>query len=99
MNHKEKKFMLHKTIDLSTLKKTLLKKENRISSVFEPRYSALSSKRSAFIPSVDSVLNGPRRKRYPLIALNTQRSMGTARHILSQRVIAGSLVINPPYKP
>ena len=91
--------MSHKKNSLSTPQKVLLKRESRMTTAFKPRYSALSTKRSAFIPSVDSVLNGPRRKRYPLIALNTQRSMGAARHILSQRVIAGSLVINPPYKP
>ena len=85
--------------DLSILKKTILKQQSRQMRVFDAKFSFLHMERSTFDPSVDTILNGPRRKRYPLIALTTQRSMGTARHILSQRVIAGSLVINPPYKP
>ena len=90
---------MSKSFDLSILKKTLLKQQLREARVFDAKFSFLNTKRSSFDPNVDSILNGPRRKRYPLIALTTQRSMGTARHILSQRVIAGSLVINPPYKP
>ena len=88
-----------KNFDLSILQNTLLKKNLRRERRFGIQFSFLSSKRSGFDPNVDSILNGPRRKRYPLMALTTQRSMGTVRHILSQRVLAGSFVINPPYKP
>ena len=85
--------------DLSILRRTLLKNPFGMSEKYGLRPSFLSSERSAFTPDVDSILNGPRRKRYPLIALTTQRSMGPARHTLSQRVVAGTFFINPPYKP
>jgi hypothetical protein len=44
------------------------------------------------------VLQGQRGVRYPLIALTTQRSMGPARHALSQKVVGGTMVIHPPYE-
>ena len=59
----------------------------------------IASMRSEFCPKTNSILNGLRQKRYPLIALNTQRSMGPARHILSQKIVAGTFSVDPPYKP
>ncbi len=44
------------------------------------------------------VLQGQRTVRYPLIALTTQRSMGPTRHVLSQKVVGGTMVIHPPYE-
>ena len=44
------------------------------------------------------VLQGQRGVRYPLIALTTQRSMGPARHALSQKVVGGTMVIHPPFE-
>lgn len=43
------------------------------------------------------VLQGQRGVRYPLIALTTQRSMGPARHALSQKVVGGTMTIHPPF--
>ena len=43
------------------------------------------------------VLQGQRGIRYPLIALTSQRSMGPSRHILSQKVVGGTMVIHPPF--
>jgi hypothetical protein len=43
------------------------------------------------------VLQGQRGVRYPLIALTTQRSMGPFRHVLSQKVVSGTMVIHPPF--
>ena len=60
---------------------------------------ALATKKTRFKQNNISILNGPRTKRYPLIALTTQRSMGPSRHILSQRVVAGTMVVSPPYQP
>ena len=59
----------------------------------------LASEKSEFEPNTISILNGRRTKRYPLIALTTQRSMGPARHVLSQRVVAGTFVVDAPYNP
>ena len=83
------------TIDLANFRKTLLKKQETVPSV----HSIVSSMRSEFCPTTSTILNGIRRKRYPLIALNTQRSMGPARHILSQKIVAGTFSVDPPYKP
>ncbi len=44
------------------------------------------------------VLQGQRGVRYPLIALTTQRSMGPMRHVLSQKVVGGTMVIHPPFE-
>lgn len=44
------------------------------------------------------VLQGQRGLRYPLIALTTQRSMGPARHALSQKVVGGTMTIHPPFE-
>ena len=44
------------------------------------------------------VLQGQRGVRYPLIALTTQRSMGPTRHVLSQKVVGGTMVIHPPFE-
>ena len=44
------------------------------------------------------VLQGQRGVRYPLMALTTQRSMGPARHALSQKVVGGTMVIHPPFE-
>jgi hypothetical protein len=60
---------------------------------------SLAANKSTFAPNTISILNGRRTKRYPLIALTTQRSMGPARHILSQRVVAGTMVVSAPYNP
>jgi hypothetical protein len=46
-----------------------------------------------------TVLNGVRGIRYPFLALMTRRSMGPARHVLSQKVVAGTMTVHPPYKP
>ena len=59
----------------------------------------LASKRSAINPQTSSFLHGYRIKRYPLLALTTQRSMGPSRHILSQRVVAGTMTVSPPLTP
>ena len=50
-------------------------------------------------PNTSSVLHGFHAMRFPLIALNTRRSMGPARHILSQMVVAGTMTVHPPYNP
>ena len=60
---------------------------------------SLANEKSDFDMNTISILNGRRTKRYPLMALTTQRSMGPARHILSQRVVAGTFVVNAPYNP
>jgi len=44
------------------------------------------------------VLQGQRGVRFPLIALTSQRSMGPSRHVLSQKVVGGTMVIHPPYQ-
>ena len=44
------------------------------------------------------VLQGQRGIRFPLIALTSQRSMGPSRHVLSQKVVGGTMVIHPPFK-
>ena len=62
-------------------------------------FSPLSIGRSSIEPTQTSVLHGRHVKRYPLIALTTQRSMGPSRHILSQMVVAGTMVVHPPYNP
>ena len=62
-------------------------------------FSPLSMGRSSIEPTQTSVLHGRHVKRYPLIALTTQRSMGPYRHILSQMVVAGTMVVHPPYNP
>jgi len=59
----------------------------------------LAAKRSAINPQTSSFLHGYRVKRYPLMALTTQRSMGPSRHILSQRVVAGTMTVSPPLTP
>jgi hypothetical protein len=59
----------------------------------------LANKKSELEPNTISILNGRRTKRYPLMALTTQRSMGPARHVLSQRVVAGTFVVDAPYNP
>ena len=59
----------------------------------------LALEKSTLEPKTISILNGRRTKRYPLIALTTQRSMGPARHVLSQRVVAGTFVVDAPYNP
>ena len=59
----------------------------------------LACEKSKFEPNTISILNGRRTKRYPLIALTTKRSMGPARHVLSQRVVAGTFVVDAPYNP
>ena len=59
----------------------------------------LAAKRSAINPQTSSFLHGYRIKRYPLLALTTQRSMGPSRHILSQRVVAGTMTVSPPLTP
>ena len=46
-----------------------------------------------------TVLNGARSIRYPFLALTTRRSMGPARHVLSQKVVAGTMTVHPPYQP
>ena len=46
----------------------------------------------------EDVLQGQRGVRYPLIALTTQRSMGPTRHVLSQKVVGGTMVIHPPFE-
>jgi len=61
--------------------------------------TVLASKRSAINPQTNSFLHGYRVKRYPLMALTTQRSMGPSRHILSQRVVAGTMTVSPPLTP
>ena len=43
------------------------------------------------------LLRGKRAIRYPLISLTTQREMGPYRHVLSQKVVAGTMAIHPPY--
>jgi hypothetical protein len=50
-------------------------------------------------PQTSSVLCGQRVRRYPFIALTTQRSMGPYRHILSQMVVAGTMTVQPPFIP
>ena len=60
---------------------------------------SLAAKKSNLAPNTISILNGLRTKRYPLIALTTRRSMGPARHIISQRVVAGTMVVRAPYNP
>ena len=62
-------------------------------------YGGLAIEKSDIEPNTISILNGRRTKRYPLIALTTQRSMGPARHVLSQRVVAGTFVVDAPYNP
>ncbi|MAA78045.1 MAG: hypothetical protein CL916_02210 [Deltaproteobacteria bacterium] len=59
----------------------------------------LAAEKSEFETNTISILNGRRTKRYPLIALTTHRSMGPARHVLSQRVVAGTFVVDAPYNP
>ena len=59
--------------------------------------SLLADEKSHIRPQTQTILNGYRAKRYPLMALNTQRSMGPYRHILSQRVVAGTMTVHPPY--
>ena len=59
----------------------------------------LASEKSQQEPNTISILNGRRTKRYPLMALTTQRSMRPARHVLSQRVVAGTFVVDAPYNP
>ena len=61
--------------------------------------SPLARGRSSMKPNQTSVLHGHHAKRYPLIALTTQRSMGPSRHILSQMVVAGTMTVHPPYNP
>ena len=50
-------------------------------------------------PNTSSVLHGIHAVRFPLMALTTRRSMGPARHILSQMVVAGTMTVHPPYNP
>ena len=45
------------------------------------------------------VLRGSRNFKFPLIALNSGSMTKRARHILSQRVIAGTMNVQPPFVP
>jgi hypothetical protein len=45
------------------------------------------------------VLHGVRTFKFPLIALNSGSMTKRARHILSQRVIAGTMNVQPPFVP
>jgi hypothetical protein len=45
------------------------------------------------------VLRGQREFMYPLIALNSEAMTKRARHTLSQRVIAGTMDVQPPFVP
>jgi len=45
------------------------------------------------------LLQGKRGIRFPLISLSTQRDMGPYRHALSQKVVGGTMVVHPPFKP
>jgi hypothetical protein len=79
-------------------------KRSPLSDLYRVWYSSglddsLAANKSSFTPNTISILNGLRTKRYPLIALTTRRSMGPARHILSQRVVAGTMVVNAPFNP
>ena len=52
-----------------------------------------------FLPKQQKdVLRGERGTRYPLICLTTQRTMGPSRHVLSQKVVGGSMSIHPPFE-
>ena len=52
-----------------------------------------------FLPKQQKdILRGKRGTRYPLICLTTQRTMGPSRHVLSQKVVGGSMSIHPPFE-
>ena len=39
---------------------------------------------------------GERQFGWPLLALNAKRELGRVRHALSQRVVAGTMIVTPP---
>lgn len=45
------------------------------------------------------LLHGERQFGWPLMALRTQFEMGKVRHALSQRVVAGTMTVFPPFVP
>lgn len=46
-----------------------------------------------------SILHGIHAIRFPFIALNAERQLKNKRHVLAQRVIAGTMTIKPIYDP
>jgi hypothetical protein len=46
-----------------------------------------------------SVLHGLHVIRFPFMAMNAERQLKHKRHVLSQRVVAGTMTINPLYDP
>jgi len=49
--------------------------------------------------SRDNILYGERGLKWPLMALRTQMNLGPARHALAQMVVAGEMVVFPPFAP
>lgn len=45
------------------------------------------------------LLHGERSFGWPLMALRTRCDMGQVRHALSQRVVAGTMTVFPPFVP
>jgi len=46
----------------------------------------------------EDVLKGQRGIRFPLISLTSEKEMQMFRHLLSQKVVGGTMVIHPPYQ-
>ena len=47
----------------------------------------------------ENILFGERGLKWPLMALRTQMDLGPARHALAQMVVAGEMVVFPPFVP
>ena len=62
------------------------------------RLGQMSQVRSFALKHHD-VLRGSRNFKFPLIALNSGSMTKRARHVLSQRVIAGTMNVQPPFVP
>ncbi len=49
--------------------------------------------------SRDNILFGERGLKWPMMALRTQMELGPCRHALAQMVVAGEMVVFPPFVP
>ena len=83
----------------SEQKSSLILQNNSLSKKLMDQRRSLSERHFlVLLRKKDDVLQGQRGVRYPLIALTTQRSMGPARHALSQKVVGGTMTIHPPFE-
>jgi hypothetical protein len=46
----------------------------------------------------EDVLKGQRGIRFPMISLTSEKEMQVSRHLLSQKVVGGTMVIHPPFQ-